>query len=260
MCANRQLPAGIGNDHGRVGRCFAEHPRSVFGHLLLEDATKASGAVRARNVVTVDTEVMERLGLPGVKIVVRSDPNASGGFKRRLVDRVCRSDPLVDALAWAGGPVESCPWDGYLYVSLEQYPLDASYVKLNGEKDRFGNPRIDLHWSLAPAEKEAARTAAVLFAADFAAAGSAASVSPTGCSRRSSTFETSLSEAGGPPTCAPRDGGRPRRRGRRPCKVFGIGNLYVAGSSVFATAGHCNPTFTIVQLRLRLADHLNAAL
>ena len=32
--------------------------------------------------------------------------------------------------------------------------------------------------------------------------------------------------------------------------------LLLAGSSVFATAGHANPTYTIVQLALRLGDHL----
>ena len=34
--------------------------------------------------------------------------------------------------------------------------------------------------------------------------------------------------------------------------------LPVAGCSVFTTGGHANPTLTIVQLALRLADHLNA--
>ena len=40
------------------------------------------------------------------------------------------------------------------------------------------------------------------------------------------------------------------------CKVFGMSNLYVGGSSVFATSGHANPTCTIVKLALRLGDHL----
>jgi choline dehydrogenase-like flavoprotein len=42
----------------------------------------------------------------------------------------------------------------------------------------------------------------------------------------------------------------------RNCRVHGISNLYLGGSSVFATTGHANPTYTIVQLALRLADHL----
>jgi choline dehydrogenase-like flavoprotein len=42
-------------------------------------------------------------------------------------------------------------------------------------------------------------------------------------------------------------------------KVFGIDNLYIAGSSVFSTAGHANPTLTIVQMSLRLAGHLETS-
>jgi len=40
------------------------------------------------------------------------------------------------------------------------------------------------------------------------------------------------------------------------CRVHGIANLYVAGSSVSPTAGAANPTLTITALALRLADHL----
>jgi len=40
-------------------------------------------------------------------------------------------------------------------------------------------------------------------------------------------------------------------------RVHGIANLYVAGSSLFPTGGAANPTFTLVALALRLADHLN---
>lgn len=40
--------------------------------------------------------------------------------------------------------------------------------------------------------------------------------------------------------------------------VHGIDNLYVAGSSVFTTAGVSNPTFTIIALSIRLAEHLAA--
>ena len=39
--------------------------------------------------------------------------------------------------------------------------------------------------------------------------------------------------------------------------VHGIRNLFICGSSVFVTAGYANPTYTIVQLSIRLAEHLN---
>jgi len=41
------------------------------------------------------------------------------------------------------------------------------------------------------------------------------------------------------------------------CKVFGVKNLYIASSSVFPTASHANPTYTIVALAIRLAKHLS---
>ena len=41
-------------------------------------------------------------------------------------------------------------------------------------------------------------------------------------------------------------------------KLFGTNNLYLVGSSIFRTGGHANPTLTIVQLSLRLAEHLSS--
>ncbi|HLJ59063.1 MAG TPA: GMC family oxidoreductase [bacterium] len=42
------------------------------------------------------------------------------------------------------------------------------------------------------------------------------------------------------------------------CKVFGVTNLYVIGSSVFPTGGNANPTFTILALTRRLCHHLRS--
>ena len=44
------------------------------------------------------------------------------------------------------------------------------------------------------------------------------------------------------------------------CRVHSVGNLYVAGSSIFPTAGYTTPTLTIAALSIRLADHLRAEL
>lgn len=40
------------------------------------------------------------------------------------------------------------------------------------------------------------------------------------------------------------------------CRVFGIDNVFMAGSSVFPSGGFANPTYTIVALAIRLGDHL----
>ena len=43
------------------------------------------------------------------------------------------------------------------------------------------------------------------------------------------------------------------------CRLHGVRNLYVAGSSVFPTGGAINPTLSIVALAVRLSDHLRQA-
>ncbi len=42
------------------------------------------------------------------------------------------------------------------------------------------------------------------------------------------------------------------------CRVHGVRNLYVAGSSVFPTSGIANPTLTLLALAFRLGDHLRS--
>jgi choline dehydrogenase-like flavoprotein len=38
------------------------------------------------------------------------------------------------------------------------------------------------------------------------------------------------------------------------CRMHGVGNLFIAGPSVFPTGGYANPVLTIIALSLRLAD------
>lgn len=44
------------------------------------------------------------------------------------------------------------------------------------------------------------------------------------------------------------------------CRVHGLSNLFIAGSSVFPTGGFANPTLTLLALAIRLADHLDRQL
>jgi choline dehydrogenase-like flavoprotein len=41
-------------------------------------------------------------------------------------------------------------------------------------------------------------------------------------------------------------------------RIHGVDNVFMAGASVFPTSGCANPTFTIVALSIRLAEHLRA--
>ncbi|MFC6670942.1 GMC family oxidoreductase [Marinobacterium aestuariivivens] len=44
------------------------------------------------------------------------------------------------------------------------------------------------------------------------------------------------------------------------CRVHGIHNLYIASGSVFPTVSWANPTFTLMALSYRLAEHLRTEL
>src|SRR5262249_17484344 len=44
------------------------------------------------------------------------------------------------------------------------------------------------------------------------------------------------------------------------CRVHDLSNLYIIGGNVFPTVSWANPTFTLMALTLRLADHLHAKL
>ena len=44
------------------------------------------------------------------------------------------------------------------------------------------------------------------------------------------------------------------------CRVHGISNLFVAGSSCYATGGAVNPTLTLIALSLRVSDRVRSLL
>lgn len=262
LCARRQLPAGLGNDRGLVGRFFTEHPRSHTARFLLEDAVKRSGALEGLSIVTIDDAALEGLIAPTFKVIVRGrhDRDRDGDFRRRMRDLMCATDSLHDLVVGAG---LFCPLDGTIELSLEQYPNPASRLTLGDELDRFGNPRVDLHWALFDFEREGIREATVRFAQAFATAGLG----------RVRLDDWLLEETLDYPALARGPIGGPHHMGTttmsddpatgvvdRDCRVFGLSNLYAVGSSVFPSNGYGNPTLTIVQLAQRLADHLNARL
>jgi choline dehydrogenase-like flavoprotein len=136
----------------------------------------------------------------------------------------------------------------------EQVPNPDSRVLLSRDRDRLGSRRADLEWRVSPVDKASAvRAHAILDRALRA-------------SRTGRVVDSRLDH--GPDWPADLRGARHHmgttrmhadpKRGVVDAdgRVHGVANLYVAGSSVFPTSGTANPTFTIVALALRLADHL----
>ena len=128
-------------------------------------------------------------------------------------------------------------------------------IKLNfNKRDSFGVPTIELHWKRSKIVRETSKTTLVNLAEFFAkenigrlalknylfnndyyrhkAGYHHMGGTSIGYTAKDSVVDKNL-------------------------KVHGVKNLYVTGSSVFKTGGYANPTFTIIQLSLRLGEHLS---
>jgi choline dehydrogenase-like flavoprotein len=138
----------------------------------------------------------------------------------------------------------------------EQEPLERNRIELSSEVDRLGVPRVKLFWRKSRYDVQTANKAAMRFGQFLAQTGAGRlRVDPWILEQDAFPNDRPHSghhHMGGTRMAAtPQDGIVDRN-----CKVFGQQNLYIAGSSVYPSAGCANPTFTIVQLALRLGDHL----
>lgn len=137
---------------------------------------------------------------------------------------------------------------------IEPAPNPDSRVVLVGDRDELGLQRVALDWRLSEADKRNVRQTLELFGAEIGRAG---------IGRPKILYEED--DSGWPEDL----GGGEHLMGTtrmsddpkqgvvdRHCRVHGMANLFVAGSSVFPTAGGATPTLMIVALAIRLADHL----
>jgi choline dehydrogenase-like flavoprotein len=251
---NKQRPGGLGNQHGLVGRFFSEHPHLAAGAYLLEDGVPLS---RTR-IFSPDPDVMraERMLNFGLRCMPRADPPA-GGFKARLRRAICHRDWLEEAANSMRPTPVACD-DGLLKIAGEQITNPDSRITLSEEVDALGLRQTVLNWQMTRVDKHSMRQALFLFGERFARAG-------LGRIRLARWLLTDDVEfpgieqelAGHHHMCTTRMAASPGQGVvDANQKVFDIDNLYLAGSSVFTSGGHSNPTFTIVQMALRLADHL----
>jgi len=154
-------------------------------------------------------------------------------------------------------------YEGDAYVALlsECEAIPASCVSLSSERDAMGMPRARLNWRLSEMTKRTAIVAVETLAEEF---------------RRLNLGDVDLATLDTERIlCAPetvfvdmnhhigttRMSDHPQNGVvNRDCRLHSVENLFIAGSSVFPTSGHSNPTFTILALAIRLADHLKQTL
>ena len=141
-----------------------------------------------------------------------------------------------------------------LSTRIDPVPNPDSRVTLGSERDPLGLPRIELHWQLSPLDKHSVRRTLEIIGAELGRAG---------LGRLQITIDdddttwTKDTRGGWHHMGTTRMSDDPKRGVvDRNCQVHGISNLFIAGSSVFPTAGSGTPTMLLVSLALRLADHI----
>lgn len=294
LASNDVYPRGLGNEHDLVGRFFMEHPHARGGRLhtatpwrLLRLYSVKHRAPRRALVAPCfrpGESLQRRAGILNTSFALACRPHP--GKQRSIALRAYqlakhRLNPtqgnrwLWQAARHAARSLSGLtdplrPWllarsgrSGlYAVVRAEQAPNPLSRVYLGGERDALGVPRLVLDWRLSDIDKRSVRIAMQAFDSELRRLG-LGHLAPEPWLDDPNLpwqFDASISNhpvGGYHHMGTTRMADRPTRGvvdgdGR----VFGLSNLYVAGSSAFATSGWANPTLTLTALSLRLGAHL----
>ncbi len=139
---------------------------------------------------------------------------------------------------------------------LEQVPQADSRMTLGHERDRMGRRRLRLDWRVSGDTLRTQRRFHRLLADRVEQQGTGRLDSPL---LTDPAFKPLYGDAAHPMGSTRMSSSPETGVVNRDLRTHAIANLYVAGSSVFPTGGHANPTLSIVALALRLASHLAAA-
>lgn len=280
LAARDVRPEGLGNEHDLVGRFFMDHwwvdlPLGDWG----QGRDVALYDVLGRQMVdgtpvwaelTLSESLLREQRLPALAVWLMPRPQATASIAaarmlaQSIVGRV-PADPITDLRLAATDILEAPRYlgrrlasrsgtdhEGYsLWVQLEQTPDPENRVRLGPAEDALGRPTAELDLRLGEADLRGAERGLEIVAAELGLNGRrlAKQLRLSLAGRRYEFFwhHMGTTRMADDPTRGVVD---------RNCRVHGVSNLFVAGSSVFPTAGSAPPTPTIVALALRLADHL----
>lgn len=299
LASSQILPAGIGNRHDLVGRFFMDHPRMLTGRVqfapawsrnklydikynYMNAAVAAHGVhIAAQFALTEATLRQEQLlnarvcfcsefpgeGSEGAKALFRCKQallqKEQPGWSLTADMRTMLREP-VNTFAYGFTrffhPRTLIKSTGF-QVIIEPAPDPESRVTLSlHQHDALGMPRVEVNWRLNDLVRRTADRTLALLAQEL---------------RMSGVAQVELDapiEGGEWPSTMEKEGtwhhmGTTRMHDsplhgvvNRDCRVHDVANLYIAGSSVFPTAGANFPTITIAALSLKLAEHLRQQL
>jgi len=261
--ANSQISGGVGNENDVVGRFFCEHPHVKVADALLDRIPRetrffkpTASFIREHDVGNFSVQVRPA----GVSLGEKQET----GLRNKLKSLVCSSSLMTRlATSLRNRSIECVDGQAEITLVTEQAPNPESRVTLGEEQDIFGLRKLELNWQLSEIDFDTLRIGTLGFGSVMANQELGRIKLVDWLQDRSQDRRVSLSEISGGHhhMCTTRMGRSSNSSVvDGSCRVHSIDNLYLGGSSVFATAGWANPTYTIVQLAFRLSDHLNERL
>jgi choline dehydrogenase-like flavoprotein len=266
------MPGGLGNRHDMVGRCFMEHPHlGGFADVVIADLARLPPIYRGQ--VTVDGRSARVAYIPRADYLRRTrrlnvsftmspvaelradDTNRADQADAGQLDMLAAARPFLTDGGRPPRPDEAAFRGVRMGIgcACEQVPNPDSRVTLGEDKDALGLRRTRLDWRLTEQDRRSLVANIEALGVELAAAGIGR--------MRPLLAQNGLWEQvvrGGAHHMGTTRMSDDPRHGvvDRNCRVHGIDNLFVAGSSVFPTSGSANPTLNILALAYRLADHL----
>jgi choline dehydrogenase-like flavoprotein len=261
LAANKYYKNGIGNVNGLVGSCFMSHPGiSNVGEFHKSSPEKCISEDDYKDyIVQFEMSSRER-----TKQKVMRHIFSVSKYLERPKPWICISGRVFskfsDFFSTVKEPtykieseVASRLWN--LNVALEQPPRLSNNLRLHTTSDDLGMPKINMHWDeLSKIEKDTVIKSVKMMARELGLIGiGRIKFKSELVSGKSYKINDPINHHIGTTRMSdsPKTGVVDRN-----CKVFGISNLYVAGSSVFTTSSVVNPTYTIIAMSLRLGNYL----
>lgn len=274
LASNKQAAQGIGNQYDTVGRFFMEHLEMKSAELWLSKALPVDlylyqpneTKFRAELALSEKTQTEHKI-LNGTAQLI---PLANSKFGMRKENWTGEANASQAGLLYRikrkllkikENSISNIDRAYLLETRMEQSPNPNSRVSLDQELDSLGVPKSKLHWELTTLEKNTLRKMYEIIGREIG-------VSAIGRVKLLDYLQDENDASWPSFTIGGWHHIGTTKMNENPklgvvdanCKVYGIANLFIAGSSCFPTAGSVNPTLTLVALSLRLSDHIKNTL
>ena len=252
LWANARNEGRVVRQSDALGKYFMEHPHYTIADALISVDPRIDPDRRGRAFIAPTERAIHEHRM--MNCALRLERTDYDGTKRLIADLACVAPRLG---RWAiNQAAKKLVCGARVFAAWEQSPRATNRVTLGRDSDSLGVPRVELHWKLSELERHTPRRAAMLFG-EYLAAKGYGRVRLLPWLAEDGEYPTDDERIGNHHMGGTRMSADPRTGVVDPnCRVHGLSNLYVCGSSVFPSGGHANPTLTIVQLAIRLAAHL----